>query len=113
MDLLAQEEGQILALMTALVHGLSARAQNAQAQSSEGGTPASEESRIYETVVVTASARNERLGDTAATVQILGREEIEQTSATISCHTITTSPRRALLVSALLRRTRSPNESGW
>src|SRR5262245_57053685 len=39
-------------------------------------------SRLFEEVVVTASARNERLGDTAATVQVIGREEIETTSAT-------------------------------
>ena len=71
----------LVLVMTAHGVSVSARAQNAQPQSSEGVTPASEESRIYETVVVTASARNERLGDTAATVQIIGREEIEQTSA--------------------------------
>jgi vitamin B12 transporter len=37
--------------------------------------------RLYEEVVVTASARNERLGDTAATMLVLGRDEIQATSA--------------------------------
>ncbi|MEQ1758523.1 MAG: TonB-dependent receptor [Vicinamibacterales bacterium] len=37
--------------------------------------------RIFEEVVVTASARDERLGDTGATMQILGRDKIEASSA--------------------------------
>ncbi len=60
---------------------VSAQQTGSPAPQQDSGPP-SQPIRLSEEVVVTASARPERLGDTAATVQVLDREEIQASAAT-------------------------------
>lgn len=79
----------LVSVRTTAVVGILAIAVPASVDADQSPAPSSQQSddtaqtpnRLFESVVVTASARRERLGDTAATVQVIGREAIEGTSA--------------------------------